>query len=143
MKIRTGFVSNSSSSSFVVLGFSIKKENNFSLKNFELEVIDKVLNIPFEDIPIGNNNYDREDYIYNLLYAADNSNSFIILSDTENGSPDDETIVLGIEIAEGDDSDFRGLDEEVESIIDKVKEAAKKLGFSDKKIKIFAGTKMS
>jgi len=129
MKIRTGFVSNSSSSSFVVLGFSIKKENNFSLKNFELEVIDKVLNIPFEDIPIGNNNYDREDYIYNLLYEADNSNSFIILS----GHPDDETIVLGIEIASG----------EVEPIIDKVKEAAKKLGFSDKKIKFFTGTKMS
>ena len=149
MKIRNGFVSNSSSSSFIALGFSIK-ENSSLYKDILLTLgVDEIEfdNKVSEYIKRYNDNEDTaiRDVFYeeydNLLDKED----IMILSGSEGGvGEDDEVIALmlaeanessggcfssGEVVLNDDDSDYR-----------KIKEIKDKI-CPDAKIRILYGTR--
>lgn len=97
MKIRSGFVSNSSSSSFVVKGYLLPKDN-FDY-NKMIEIMDKFEFDYGEDLD--------EDTIKDIFYweFTDmlSSKDIYIGTNTEDGCPDDNTLMIGELLAEVDD----------------------------------------
>ena len=97
MKIRNGFVSNSSSSSFVVKGYLLPKYN-FDY-NKMIEIMDKFEFDYGEDLD--------EDTIKDIFYweFTDmlSSKNIYIGTNTEDGCPDDDTLMIGELLAEVDD----------------------------------------
>lgn len=97
MKIRSGFVSNSSSSSFVVKGYLLPKDN-FDY-NKMIEIMDKFEFDYGEDLD--------EDTIKDIFYweFTDmlSSKNIYIGTNTEDGCPDDNTLMIGELLAEADD----------------------------------------
>ena len=97
MKIRSGFVSNSSSSSFVVKGYLLPKDN-FDY-NKMIEIMDKFEFDYGEDLD--------EDTIKDIFYweFTDmlSSKNIYIGTNTEDGCPDDDTLMIGELLAEADD----------------------------------------
>lgn len=97
MKIRSGFVSNSSSSSFVVKGYLLPKDN-FDY-NKMIEIMDKFEFDYGEDLD--------EDTIKDIFYweFTDmlSSKDIYIGTNTEDGCPDDDTLMIGELLAEADD----------------------------------------
>ena len=97
MKIRTGFVSNSSSSSFVVKGYLLPKDN-FDY-NKMIKIMDKFEFDYGEDLD--------EDTIKDIFYweFTDmlSSKNIYIGTNTEDGCPDDNTLIIGELLAEADD----------------------------------------
>lgn len=97
MKIRSGFVSNSSSSSFVVKGYLLPKDN-FDY-NKMIEIMDKFEFDYGEDLD--------EDTIKDIFYweFTDmlSSKDIYIGTNTEDGCPDDDTLMIGELLAEVDD----------------------------------------
>ena len=97
MKIRTGFVSNSSSSSFVVKGYLLPKDN-FDY-NKMIKIMDKFEFDYGEDLD--------EDTIKDIFYweFTDmlSSKNLYIGTNTEDGCPDDNTLMIGELLAEADD----------------------------------------
>lgn len=97
MKIRSGFVSNSSSSSFVVKGYLLPKDN-FDY-NKMIEIMDKFEFDYGEDLD--------EDTIKDIFYweFTDmlSSKNIYIGTNTEDGCPDDDTLMIGELLAEVDD----------------------------------------
>lgn len=99
MKIRSGFVSNSSSSSFVVKGYLLPKDN-FDY-NKMIEIMDKFEFDYGEDLD--------EDTIKDIFYweFTDmlSSKNIYIGTNTEDGCPDNDTLMIGELLAEVDDED--------------------------------------
>ena len=99
MKIRSGFVSNSSSSSFVVKGYLLPKDN-FDY-NKMIEIMNKFEFDYGEDLD--------EDTIKDIFYweFTDmlSSKNIYIGTNTEDGCPDDDTLMIGELLAEVDDED--------------------------------------
>ena len=99
MKIRSGFVSNSSSSSFVVKGYLLPKDN-FDY-NKMIEIMNKFEFDYGEDLD--------EDTIKDIFYweFTDmlSSKNIYIGTNTEDGCPDDNTLIVGELLAEVDDED--------------------------------------
>lgn len=97
MKIRSGFVSNSSSSSFVVKGYLLPKDS-FDY-NKMIEIMDKFEFDYGEDLD--------EDTIKDIFYweFTDmlSSKNIYIGTNTEDGCPDDDTLMIGELLAEVDD----------------------------------------
>lgn len=99
MKIRSGFVSNSSSSSFVVKGYLLPKDN-FDY-NKMIEIMNKFEFDYGEDLD--------EDTIKDIFYweFTDmlSSKNIYIGTNTEDGCPDNDTLMIGQLLAEVDDED--------------------------------------
>ena len=97
MKIRSGFVSNSSSSSFVVKGYLLPKDN-FDY-NKMIEIMNKFEFDYGEDLD--------EDTIKDIFYWEFtnmlSSKNIYICTNTEDGCPDNNTLMVGELLAEVDD----------------------------------------
>jgi hypothetical protein len=97
MKIRSGFVSNSSSSSFVVKGYLLPKDN-FDYSKM-IEIMDKFEFDYGEDLD--------EDTIKDIFYWEFTDmlscKNIYIGTNTEDGCPDDNTLMIGELLAEADD----------------------------------------
>ena len=135
MKIRTGFVSNSSSSSFVVKGYLLPKDD-FDY-NKMIEIMNKFEFDYGEDLD--------EDTIKDIFYweFADmlSSEKIYIGTNTEDGCPDNDTLMIGELLAEADDEggyfDTMVLDSENSPLLEDLKE---KLDINAP-IKIIVGTR--
>ena len=130
MKMRNGFVSNSSSSSFVLIGFEVSKDE-MSMKKY----IEAMFEEDIDDIDESEareiywNNYDHIQYLDN----------------TEEGAISNERHIIGVYVSEKSDDDYittsaDGID--IQTTLDKIKDTMIKLGV-EKDIKIYHGSRMS
>lgn len=140
MKIRTGFVSNSSSSSFVLLGYVLPK-NEYSIvdvvqKVFPVKLLDKVA---YEEY-CKDWNECTKDELSQLHYLLIDKSNIRIMSNTDDGAPDDDTIVVGRLLMSSSNDDYC-LENKVEDFSDRLSEVqdiGKKLGVDN--IQLVSGT---
>jgi len=124
MKIRTGFVSNSSTSSFILLGYTIPK-NNISQE--------ELMNLVYlDEIPKGKvwNECD-EDEKYDIMCELSES-GICIVNYMEDGAPDDDTFVVGYRQLLDIEDEYE--EEPILDIISKVEKIGKRLGRYDMKL---------
>lgn len=103
MKTRSGFVSNSSSSSFVLIGWMFDKSEKSLIQVMEETIRLEALNLasletfrkPWNDL----DEQHKKDLYYERF---ENRSKFTILDHEENGAPDDK-IVVGRMLVLGDD----------------------------------------
>ena len=123
MKIRNGFVSNSSSSSFVILGFKLEKGTDIAET-----IIDE-----YEQYENGYSEHPQPFSEYKNIE---------VLTNTEDGAPDDDNIVVGKKVIDVHSDEV--LESEVidfDKIVREVKEFQKEKGI-DAPLKMYAGTRM-
>jgi len=120
MKTRIGFISNSSTSSFVVVGFRVTEEESDSFEN-SLQ--------PDSD----GNLQDAYDYLYD--------NNFTVLHGSDDGISDD-SVVWGIEIADGDECGLENKEFKIDELKKqpKLKELMEQMGI-DRELILFMGTR--
>lgn len=128
MKIRMNYVSNSSSSSFVVVGYLIDDES--MSKYYEIA---KKLNPE-----LVNKSKNMEDYIFENGYETSGNGLSVITGCGDNGFDKGKTFI-GKFIAKGDD-DNNGMDEKIMDI-DEIRNAiSKEFDFLNEKLKIITGS---
>jgi len=134
MKIRTGFVSNSSTASFVIIGFTVPR-GKFT-DRFFLEHL------------YGRSNLDQmsEDDLEDDFNDTRWNNRVTVRNHEEEGAPKKETLI-GVVVAEihddGDYADEKAID--VEDLLEEAAEVRNKLNLSEKEapIKMYIGTRMA
>lgn len=129
MKIRNGFVSNSSSSSFIAKGFVLDREE---YKKYEEEIA-KAFNITWETE--GFDDYE----IYDNRKEALNNSELFIAENIEDGAPKDK-VIIGETIEDLGEDDYyfhnHTLDCEPSEILNKIKSI-----IGEHPVKIIVGTK--
>ena len=122
MKIRNGFVSNSSSSSFVVLGFKVSQSERGLINLTEAEIAP-----------------DNEDFLWDIRDELDREGFYIITETVENNNA-----ILGIRIATQSDSYLDETEtaiEDFEALVERLKVAQEKIGI-EAEIKLYTGTEL-
>ena len=141
MKIRTGFVSNSSTSSFVICGYKIS--GNISYQ----DIIQKILGITRDNIidEMKKDYYkdknidekDIEDHCSEWLYDIKNEQDDIDIFMGEGI----DGIIFGIMLAYGDDiEDMKDREIDLTEMLKKLDKIRDRLELGDSIIKIFTGT---
>ena len=147
MKIRTGFVSNSSSSSFIAVGFSIK---GVSKKDLIEKIFDQDAEKLFEESGEKNKEYFFNDLFYDLFYENDyklDEYDIEIANGTEGGLTDNDDVVImqllspKSSMEELSDGSFGA--EDILSLRNGfLKDLMKKFDVDEAKAKIYYGTRL-
>lgn len=131
MKIRSNYVSNSSSSSFVITGYLINDEDLSRyweiVKEFAPELIEKCNN-DFE--------YFRDEYGYNFSYKGVS----LISGNSDNGLPEGKTFIGKFIAKTDEDNNFDDIIMEVSEIKKELKPFENYLKNDETSIKIITGT---
>jgi len=147
-KIRTGFVSNSSSCSFVVMGYKIPKDKStlymLLTKLYPTEWKEYVLNhvfkegetVDMDNIP------DLHEHLQEFMY--DYNREYDIYTDGEDGYESDTHMVVGNEIASGDDYALDSTEHKVDHFDQDLEKLVSVLNDNDIEYQkvIITGTKM-
>jgi hypothetical protein len=133
MKIRNGFVSNSSSSSFICVGINLNKFSDDQKKEFLKEHDVDISNINDEDD-------DLNDLFSELCWDIRRETGFCILSGIDDGIEEDG-MVFGKMIAEGDDIDNLPSESFSLNDLNNIGNEVKKEFNIDGEVKLFVGTR--
>jgi len=129
MKIRSGFVSNSSTSSFVVVGFEVEEER-FSNKDYLI----KLFEVEESDIPKDNDGID------DLLYDSRNhKNIFLALHDEDGATKGNHFI--GILVDDAEDGQFGDASYDFDELKEKAEVLKQNLGADDAKVVLKVGVR--
>lgn len=147
MKTRSGFVSNSSTSSFVVLGVEFDHDEYSNRELLEMFVprdeLDKVVK-SCSHIDANSWSEANEDDAHEVAYLLQDDSDFILMDHEENGAPEGKK-VIGIQIADGDPNEWCN----ISYSFDELREKAERIGCrrlprraEGHDLKIIVGTRM-
>jgi hypothetical protein len=132
MIIRTGFVSNSSVSSFVLFGFEVDDEINY------MKLLRDLFNCSEEELK----EYKVDDEIMDLFYDKMWESDIRIMEGTEMGAPKNNMKVIGIEVAKDIEEMARTKVFEFDKEKTRVEKLRDALG-ATASVKIYVGNRMS
>ena len=151
MKNRSGFVSNSSSCSFVVCGFLVPESSNCGIEGYRT-VLEKAFGITEEKIieRMKENKYYKDgiddpdavkEFIYEVFSEYRDVDDGIGILDGE-GIPGDGVLVGKIICYSGSEDSYMPSEEyDMEEIIEEIKPIREKMGCPEVPIKLYTGTK--
>jgi len=111
MKIRAGFVSNSSSSSFVAVGYAVTKDYNLLIdyiKDYDPDKWDQYCSTASDEKLKeleSENDYDKLSFINGYLYHVYGRRGLTVLDEYEDGYYDEGTFFIGHILAEWDEEE--------------------------------------
>ena len=130
MKIRNGFVSNSSSSSFVILGFTVPHG-----KYSKQEYLEKLYDVT---------SWKDEDDMEDMFYDHAHSKTFYVANHEEDGAPKGKDLIGTLMVTWDSEEYTKTAEYDSAALQTKAMEARDKLGLSEAEapIKLYVGTRI-